>query len=216
MFEKILNLIFPNICGFCNQIDNNSLCKNCELMLSKYEINCIKDYKQDNKRYFDYLFCALRYENKVREKIIEYKFNEKSYLYKTFTKIIIKNKKIYGFLKLYDIIISVPMFEDKKAVRGYNQSELIAKEIAKQVGLKFEKDVLIKIKNTKVQSTLTKTQRMENVKNAFWVTDNTKIIDKNIILIDDIYTTGGTVNECSKILKQAGAKEICVVTIAKD
>lgn len=216
MFEKFLNLIFPNVCGFCNKVDKNSLCKNCELSLEKYEINCIKDYTNNSQKHFDYLYSALKYENEVREKIIKYKFNENSYLYKTFAKIIIKNKKVYGFLKLYDIIISVPMHKLKKSVRGYNQSELLAKEIAKQMGIQFEKNVLIKIRNTKVQSTLTKTQRAENVKNAFLVTDDTKIKDKKIILIDDIYTTGSTVNECSRILKKAGAKEICVVTIAKD
>lgn len=216
MFEKILNLIFPNVCGFCNKINNNSLCKCCEFSLQKYEINCIKDYTHDKQKYFDYLFCALKYENTVREKIIQYKFNENSYLYKTFAKIIIKNEKIYRFLKLYDIIIAVPMHKNKKAVRGYNQSELIAREIAKQMELCFEKDVLIKTKNTEVQSTLTKTQRTHNVKNAFFIADTTKIKDKKVILVDDIYTTGSTVNECSKVLKKAGAKEICVVTIAKD
>lgn len=213
MFEKILNLIFPNVCGFCNQINKDSLCKNCELMLTKYEINCIT--KTQNK-YFDYLFCALKYKDCVREKILQYKFFENSYLYKTFAKIIIKNKKIYGFLKLYDIIISVPMHKSKKAVRGYNQSELIASELAKQMELEFGKNILIKQINTKVQSTLTKTQRTENIKNAFAVMDFEKIKGKKVILIDDIYTTGSTVNECSKVLKQAGAKEICVVTIAKD
>lgn len=213
MFEKILNLIFPNVCGFCNKKDESSLCKNCELSLKKYEINCITKIKNKN---FDYLFCALKYEDIVREKILQYKFFENSYLYKTFAKIIIKNKKIYRFLKLYDIIISVPMYKNKKAVRGYNQSELIAKEIAKQMELTFEKDVLIKQKNTKVQSTLTGKQREENIKNAFAIINSEKIRNKKIILVDDIYTTGSTVNECSKMLKQAGAREICVVAIAKD
>lgn len=213
MFEKILNLVFPNVCGFCNKKDENSLCKNCELSLKKYETNCIT--KMQNK-YFDYLFCALKYEGIIREKILLYKFFENSYLYKTFAKIIIKNKKIYGFLKLYDIIISVPMYKNKKAVRGYNQSELIAKEIAKQMDLAFEKDVLIKQKNTKVQSTLTGKQREENIKGAFAITNSESIKNKKVILIDDIYTTGSTVNECSKVLKQAGTQEICVVTIAKD
>lgn len=216
MFEKILNLIFPNVCGFCEKINNNSLCKKCELNLSKYEINCIKDYTKDKQKYFDYLFCALKYENIVREKILKYKFNENSYLYKTFAKIIIKNEKIYRFLKLYDIIISVPMHKNKFSIRGYNQSELIAKEIAKQTKIDFGKDVLLKVKNTKVQSTLTKTQRTQNIKGAFLVKNTDKIKNQKIILVDDIYTTGSTVNECSKVLKNAGAKEICVVTIAKD
>lgn len=216
MFEKFLNILFPNVCGFCNKINNNSLCKSCELRLVKYEINCIKDYTRDKQKYFDYLYCSLKYENIVRDKIIKYKFNENSYLYKTFAKIIIKNKKVYRFLKLYDIIISVPMHKLKKAVRGYNQSELLAKELAKQLGLELKDNVLIKQKNTNVQSTLTKTQRRNNVKNAFVVKDTEKVKNKRVILIDDIYTTGSTVNECSQVLKKAGAKEICVVTIAKD
>ena len=108
------------------------------------------------------------------------------------------------------------MHKHKKAVRGYNQSELVAKEMAKQMEIKFEKGILIKQRNTEVQSTLNKTQRIQNVKDAFLVTDFTKVKGKKIILVDDIYTTGSTVNECSKLLKQAGAKEICVVTIAKD
>lgn len=213
MFEKILNLIFPEVCGFCDKKNKNNLCKSCELLLTKYQINCITKAKD---KYFDYLFSALKYENIVREKIIKYKFNENSYLYKTFAKIIIKNEKIYGFLKLYDIIISVPMHKLKKSVRGYNQSELVAEEIAKQMGLKYEKDILVKSKDTQVQSTLSKVQRIQNVKDAFLITDVTKVKEKKIILIDDIYTTGSTVNECSKVLKQAGAEEICVVTIAKD
>ena len=213
MFENFLNLIFPEVCGFCDKTNKNNLCKACELSLSKYQINCITKTKG---KYFDYLFSALKYENAVREKIIKYKFNEKSYLYKTFAKIIIKNKKIYRFLKLYDIIISVPMHKHKKSVRGYNQSELIAREIAKQMELKFEKDILVKQRKTEVQSTLTKTQRIKNVKGVFFITDFTKVRGKKVILVDDIYTTGSTVNECSKVLKRAGAKEICVVTIAKD
>lgn len=215
MFEKILNLIFPNVCGFCGEKNKDSLCKNCELRLSKYELNCIKDYRQDQNKHFDYLYSALKYENIIRDKIIEYKFGEKSYLSKTFAKILIKNKKIYRFIKLYDIIIPVPMYKSKESVRGYNQCILIAKEIAKKIDIDFIKNVLVKEKDTNVQSTLNKTERLKNVKDAFSVKNKELIQDKKIILLDDIYTTGSTVNECSKVLKKAGAKEICVMTIAK-
>jgi len=216
MFEKILNLIFPNVCGFCERKDEDSLCKDCEYMLSKYELNRINDYRQDNHKYFDFLFCALKYENIVRNKIIAYKFGEKSYLYKTFVKIIIKNKKIYRFIKLYDIIIPVPMYKNKESVRGYNQSALVAREIAKVAGLEFQKKTLIKIKDTQVQSTLNKYSRINNIKNVFEIKNEEAVRNKKIVLLDDVYTTGSTVNECSKVLKQAGAKEILVITIAKD
>ena len=108
------------------------------------------------------------------------------------------------------------MYKPKQSVRGYNQSELIAKELFKELDISYEKNNLIKIKDTKTQSKLNKTQRIENIKEAFIIKDDAKIKDKRVILVDDIYTTGNTVNECSKVLKKAGAKEIIVVTIAKD
>lgn len=216
MFEKILNLVYPNVCGFCNRINMHNLCKFCELKLNKYVLNCIKDYRKDNSKHFDYLYSSLKYENIVREKIIAYKFGEAAYLYRTFVKIIIKNAKIYRFLQSYDIIIPVPMYKTKKNVRGYNQSELIAKEIAKTLNIKFRNNILTKIKNTKVQSTLSKNKRQENVRNVFEIINKEEIRNKKVILIDDIYTTGSTVNECARVLKKAGAKEIFVVTIAKD
>ena len=100
--------------------------------------------------------------------------------------------------------------------RGYNQTELIAREIAKNTKLILEKDVLVKIKNVTSQTKLTKEKRIQNVKDVFKIISNKKIYKKNIILLDDIYTTGSTVNEASRILKLAGARKIGVLTIAKD
>lgn len=209
----LLDLIYPPVCGICNNINKKHLCKRCEIKIKPYQINKIE--KVENK-YFDYQIKILKYENLIRNKIIDYKFNEKAYLYKTFGKIILNNEKIYGFLKKYDIIICVPMYIKKKLQRGYNQSELIAKEIAKNIGLKLQINNLIKIIDTQKQSTLTKEQRKENVKNAFLIKNSKSIKNKRVILFDDIYTTGNTVNECSRVLKQAGAVEIVILTLATD
>ena len=158
-----------------------------------------------------------RYENIIREKIIDYKFNEKAYLYKTFGKIMLKKEKIYRFLEFYDIIIPVPMHKTKKAKRGYNQTELIAKYISKNIKkIQCVDNVLIKVKNTLPQSSLNKKDRFKNIKNAYKIQNKETINNKKILVFDDIYTTGNTVRECSKILKQNGAKEIGILTIAKD
>lgn len=216
MFEKILNLIYPNVCGFCNNPNKNSLCKKCEIKLKKYEIAKKEDFLRKKSKHFDYLISMLKYEGCVREKIISYKFGEQAYLYKTFSKIILNNQNICDILCFYDIITPVPMYKLKKYERGYNQTELIAKELAKKLDIKIGSKYLIKNKNTKVQSTLSKMQREQNVKGAFTVKFKEEINGKSIILLDDIYTTGSTVNECAKMLKRAGAKEILVLTIAKD
>lgn len=216
MFEKFFNLIYPNVCGFCNKLNEESLCKKCEIELKKYEIAKIQDFSKNKSKYFDYLINMLKYENYIRERIISYKFGEQAYLYKTFSKIILNNQNICNVLHFYDIIIPVPMYKSKKNERGYNQTELIAKKLAKELNIQYENKYLIKNKNTKVQSTLTKIQREQNVKGAFTVTVKEKIQERSIILLDDIYTTGSTVNECAKALKNAGASRILVLTIAKD
>ncbi|MBP3255916.1 MAG: ComF family protein [Clostridia bacterium] len=153
----------------------------------------------------------------VRKLIIDYKFRDKSHLYKLFSEIIIKNKKICRNLKSYDIIIPVPIHHKRKKERGFNQSELIAKYLATKLdSIKLENKVIIKKINNKKQSKLKKSERIENVKNVYEIINKEKIVNKRIILFDDIYTTGNTVNEISKLLKENGAKEIIVLTIAKD
>ena len=212
--EKILDLIFPPVCGICNKKINTYLCEKCEKEINK--ITCVGENRYDNK-YFSTHMYLFKYEGIIRNKIISYKFNDKPYLYKTFCEFIVKNKKVCEFLKKYDIIISVPMYKKKKNQRGYNQSELIAKETAKKVeNIEYRNDILIKIRNTAKQSSLNKEQRKENLKNAYVVNNKEYILNKNILIFDDIYTTGSTANECAKMLKEAGAKDVGILTIAKD
>ena len=213
MLDKILEIIFPNVCGMCGRINKNNLCPECKIKLKEITKANIIKVKNKNFTYLAYLF---KYDGIIREKILKYKFKDSAYLYKTFSEIIIKNKKMCGFIKKYDIIIPVPIHKKRYKERGYNQSELLAKEIAKILEIPMEKHVLIKELNNTPQSKLSKQERKNNAIGVYKTINNQKIINKKVILIDDIYTTGSTANECSKMLKQAGASEIAVLTIAKD
>ena len=213
MIQQIINYIFPNVCGICGKIDQDSLCPKCRLKIK--QIISPKIEKMGNKN-FQYLAYLFKYSGIIREKIISYKFRDHSYLYETFSKIIIKNKKICRFIKNYDIIISVPIHKKRFKQRGYNQSELIAREISKTLGIPVERDVLVKVKNNTAQSTLNRAERVKNTINVYSINNIPKIKNKKVLLIDDIYTTGSTANECSRMLKQAGIAEIAVLTIAKD
>jgi len=214
--KKIENILFPTCCLICGKLTKEILCNKCkkeiyEKAIFKIEIN------NDKEKYFDKHIYIFKYKDKVRNLILDYKFNEKSYLYKIFSKIIIKNEKICGILKKYDIIIPVPIHKKRKSERGYNQSELIAGKISSKIpNLKLENKIVEKIKNTLPQSSLTKKQRKENVQNVYKILNKEKIRNKKIILFDDVYTTGSTANEISKLLKQNGAKKVIVLTIAKD
>ena len=156
------------------------------------------------------------YKEYIREKIIDYKFNEKPYYYKTFSKIFITNKKMCDILKSYDIIIPVPIHNKRRKQRGYNQTELISKEISKEFANLNYKNILIKNKNAKPQSTLNKEQRIENAKNVYRIKEKINIEHKKILIFDDIYTTGSTANECARILRKQNPNKIGILTIAKD
>lgn len=205
-FEAILNLVFPTKCEICGKVGKNYICENCFKYINEYL------YVNNN----DDIFFILKYRDLIRSKMIDFKFNDKPYLYHMFCEIFEKSKFGCDFANNYDIIIPVPMYKSKKSKRGYNQSELLARGISKNLEIPVCIDSLIKQKNTLMQSSLGKEDRAENVKNAYKIINLEKIRNKNVLLIDDIYTTGATIKECKNVLIQAGAKKVGTLIIAKD
>lgn len=215
--DFLLELIYPNICGICGKLDSNSLCKECKEKLDRIIISKTENYKNDTSKFFDKHTYMFKYEGEVRRLILNYKFNNQSYLYKTFSNIVISEKNIIDFINSYEIIIPVPIHRKRFNNRGYNQSELFARNICKNLKCtKLKNTILVKIKNNVAQSSLNKLDRVKNVKNAYKVQNENLIKGKSILLVDDIYTTGNTVNECAKLLKENGAAEIGVFTLSKD
>ena len=206
--EKISNLLYPPICGICEKINKDALCPKCNLELKKQaEVNILqKEEIEEN----------IKKEKYFEELILDYKFNEKSYLYKTFVNFLLKNEKIFENIKKYDKIIPVPISKKRNKERGYNQSMLIAEEIANKTNLELVNNCLIKTKNIIEQSKLNKEDRQQNIQGVYSLQNERLITNKKILLVDDIYTTGSTVNECCRILQQANPKTIGVLVLAKD
>ena len=173
-------------------------------------INNIGDEKSSK------LLYIFKYQGIIRKMMLEYKFDEKSYLYKTFVNFLLKNKKFFQILKTYDTIVPVPISGKRKKERGYNQSLLIAKELGKRIGVPVASRALCKTKNIVAQSKLNKRQRQENIVGAYSLGKTKGLENAKILLFDDIYTTGSTIKECAKTLKKAKPKKIDYLTIAKD
>lgn len=182
-------------------------------MLQKEAVFKIEDYKDKN---FEKLFYCFKYEGNIRKLILNYKFNEKSYLYKTFVNFLLKNEKWVEIFKNCDTIIPIPISKKRKKERGYNQSLLIAKELNKKLQLSLNNNCLYKVKDTIEQSKLNKEERKKNIQGVYKLENQEKLKNKKILLIDDIYTTGNTIEEVSKTLKKADINGIIVLTIAKD
>lgn len=213
MLEFVLNFLFPPACSVCGKLDKNWLCPKCQKRVEKLEKSCVVEI--ENKKY-EKLLYLFQYESLIRKLILRYKFSNKAYLNHFFANEIVKNEKNRALLKQYDLILPVPMHKKKMQKRGYNQTELVANELEKSLGIPARKDILQKVVNTITQSKLGGKARQSNILHAFFIQNDIEVEDKKIILLDDIYTTGSTSEECSRILKEAGAKEILVLVLAKD
>lgn len=210
MINKILDFLFPNYCGICGRkINERYTCENCLNILECYTERALMH--TESKAYYDKLLCLFEYNGIMKKKMLQYKFNDKKYISKTFGEIIFYKLKKYNFKA--DYIVPVPISKRRMFERGYNQSECISRFFSKLSGVKLIDKCLIKVKNNSMQSSLSAAQRKNNVKNVYDITNEEVIKGKTIILFDDIFTTGATMNECAKVLKRAGAKEVIALAL---
>ena len=232
ILEKFLKLVFPERCISCDKVlgdlnafglcdkcesdavflDGKNRCRICSRPIADGEILC-KDCMVA-KRPFSYNVSACVYSGSIKEAITDFKFRDHPEKYRSFGEIIISELKTAEFLEKVDVIVPVPLHEKRYFERGYNQSGLIAKYICEKLELPYTEE-LIKVKDIKPQSSIkVSSERIENVKGAFKVRDKKAFRDKYVLIIDDIFTTGATLGEASRVILSAGAKAVFTATIA--
>jgi ComF family protein len=232
-FNIILDLFFPIKCINC-QRPGNYLCKDClslvEISKDQYCPFCFppkiggegKTCSICKKtKYLDGLWVAASFQNPIVKKAIHLfkypPFIEE--LAKPLSFLIIAHFNLLNNKpKLSDfILVPVPLHPKRRTFRGFNQAELLAKELSRVLNIPV-KNLLIKTKRTQLQVELTKSKREKNVFGVFEI--NSKMLEsvtgKKILLVDDVFTTGSTMNEAARILKKNGAKEVWGVVVARE
>lgn len=229
--EKLINSFYPKhikcICCKCELSTQNvyDLCDNCFKTLPYIKTHfcqkCGLQFEKDgtgtclnckaNNFYFELARSCLNFDDKVvplihRFKYARYKFLAEPLAYLLFDTLLLQDWKI-------DLICYTPLFIKREKERGYNQSRELANYLSKLSHIPIFHDIE-RIRDTPTQTKLSRTQRQENVKDCFTVTNRKIIKDMNILLIDDVFTTGSTTNEISKELKKYGANKIYVLTVA--
>lgn len=191
--EIVLDILFPKKCLGCNK-EGKYICKNCELfMLDLSEAWPLTSFWE--------------YNGIVKKAIHQIKYGG---TYDMVREIV--NKKEFEIDK-NTVITFVPMYIKKEKERGFNQAEIIAKEISRKTGLPVVK-LLEKTKETPDQASLNKEQRLVNLQNTFAICDRLSL-SQNVLLVDDVYTTGATMEECRKVLYKAGFRNINYFTLAR-
>lgn len=225
MKNKILDLFFPAKCVSCGRL-GEFICVPCcaEIKFIKKQTclgcNCLSDRgrlcKRCRSKYALTGVVAASYLNEgaLKEAVHSFKYNSVSAIAKELAEILsekLKEERIF-----FDAVAFVPISKKRKAWRGYNQSEILAEIIS----AKFERDIfrgLIKTKDTKNQVGLGKLQREKNLARVFDIKKGgMDITGKRVLLVDDVVTTGTTLNECAKTLRANGAREVWGAVVAKE
>ena len=229
--EKLLNIFFPKDikCIVCSkELSENTLYCLCDDCMNKLPFNNGKTCLRCDEP----LTSMANYCINCKKTVPHYKHNKSVFLYDGVLKKFVRglkfdNKKFYSttlsnfmaseYVKLnkdFDVVIPVPLHTDRLKERGYNQSELLCTALKEKLKLNVCTNVLIKQVATKPQANLSKDAREKNLENVFKVIDRKLVKGKTILLVDDVFTTGTTINECAKTLKDAGAKEVWSLTLS--
>ncbi len=234
-FEHLLAIVYPLDCFICGErIDRkeyNPLCSGCFGKIKKiYPPFCAKcgtplsaELTPVNicaecrrKRYFfDQAWASTSYEGVMRSCIHSLKYGRHIALGDLLSRILIDFARRYMDMNRFDCIIPVPLHSAKLREREFNQSRLLAQPLADSFNKKMLLRGLVRVKYTLPQSELTSSEREENVRGVFSVNDPQSVKGKNILIIDDVFTTGATLNECALVLKENGAGRIEVLTLAR-
>lgn len=222
-----MNIVYPKRCAICGEIVTHKenkvcsvcykelpwigepRCKRCGKPVEDEEIEFCYDCNR-KQFYYEYGFSLWNYSSKMRQSIAHFKYHNRREYGKFYGEEFVR---VFGkqLLQLEpDALIPVPIHWTRYIERGYNQTEIIAQEIGKRLDIPVVDDLLVRKRKTVAQKKLDDKQRARNLEQAFSVSrkwQNGSNLRK-VIIIDDIYTTGNTINMCAKVLKEYGIEEV--------
>ena len=240
--KKLLSNLFPSRCLLCQKTvisssanENIEICAECLSALPHNDMSCsrcavplVVDVERQwlcgrcikKPPSFDYVYSPLCYEEDVIRLVHQLKFSEKIAFSRTLGEIMLEYWKLKTMksgnvdaLGKPDYLLPVPLHKSRMRQRGFNQSIELSRVIAKKLNISIECDEVSRIRSTSAQTGLNATQRRKNIKGAFKVVQ--KISAKRVLIIDDVMTTGSTVNELARILKKAGVEQVGVLCLAR-
>ena len=234
----LLDLIFPKVCSSCNSPARENLI--CDVCLSNVRLisgrkicsKCghpfgLADPIEHNRyeKHFcgkclaeTYYFYRARsvafYEGWLRESLHRFKYRGKLGLGRVFSRILAKYYPTE--LDEIDLMVTVPLHIGRLRSREFNQSIVMVKGLAKRIGVPFNAFALKRVKDTRPQYEMgNETERRRNVRGAFTVGDAEKVKGKSVLLLDDVFTTGSTLNECTRVLLKSGVVKVQVLTLMR-
>ncbi len=228
ILSAVDKLLFPPLCLACGcRIDSASqvLCEQCQErlvpILENYCLKCgspLENYNCEACSHLDFVFdfarAAFVYQSPTRELVHSLKYDSLTSPAAFFSRALMEIPAANRFGARFDCVCAIPLHRVRKRERGFNQAELLARKLASMLGLPYVQPIYRRV-YTRSQTNLSRQARLENLAGAFALRRKSDIAGKRVILVDDVFTTGSTVNEASKLLKDAGAARVAVLTATR-
>ncbi|MDO9577610.1 MAG: ComF family protein [Candidatus Cloacimonadales bacterium] len=226
ILSSLIDLLFPRTCFSCNdRIQNDIICESClnslEFLTEVCPVCGAYDQGktclicQGNEFQFDKARSVFQFNKMILNLIHDLKYDEMRKVAILFGKLTEDYLREFNPFQSVDIIAPVPLHKVKKRSRGFNQSQLLTAEISRRMNWPHEPNLIQRRRFTETQTKLGRKDRKKNVQDAFSLKAKLNINNKNILIVDDVFTTGATVNSISSVLRQNGAAKVFVLTIAR-
>lgn len=236
LYKRILHLLFPRECVGCScdlawnaegflcpackrelKVPGPLICQRCGTVLKAGGAHCYACRGSRGKRYkCKIIRSAWQFNAPSRALIHALKYGGLDYLAPLMAEDMVHRFSQLKELAGADLIVPVPLHRLKLRQRGYNQSELLARCFARKTGLPFLENGLVRVRNTPSQTALNRAGRLENMTGAFSCVRPEAVKGRTVLLIDDVATTGATLEGCAQALKQGGAKQVLAYTYARE
>jgi len=227
IFSRFLEVLYPKTCCFCGRISTKELCDECEKQVTYISeprcMRCGKPVRYDEQEFcYDCQKQKFHYEQgkniwlhkgPVSWSIYQFKYHNRRIYGEFYAR---ELHRLYGnFLRQWgiDLIIPVPLHWRRRRKRGYNQAEVLARHLGRLSGIPVDTETVVRKQDTKPQKQLSDKERKKNLQEAFVVTRQWTT-PKRILLIDDIYTTGSTIDGIAKLLQEKGNHKVWFFTIS--
>lgn len=219
LFSPLIDFIYPPFCLLCEtrlSDDEDHVCSDCWNSLPELKPAFAATAELDLKApvYFKSSFALFEYSQAAQTLVHEMKYRGASRLASRFGRSLAAAVHSEGAMEKIDALVPVPLHSARLRERGYNQAHLIARQIANDLALPVI-SALKRIRATKQQAKYNREQRLKNVMGAFQPAKNIDLRGKHIALVDDVLTTGSTLNECARRLHSMGAQSITALTIVR-
>lgn len=217
LLERLLNLVFPPRCPWCGRVAGDAGCGPCAaavLELQQPDAPLPQQERAGVVHHLRHIVACYTYAAPVSDAILRLKFADDMALATTLGDLMARKCEACGLTLECDTVVPVPSSPISRRSRGYNHSELLAKRVAHCIGRPCGPQMLEKHKETRRQMELTREERRANVQEAYRAARPEALAGKRILLVDDVVTTGSTLDECARTLLEAGALEVTAICLA--